>query len=187
MSTGRPTRVFINDQVPRAFGGGYLVIPQSSVVAMDRQDVPAEKDGKLIFLATEIGPAERATIPPTKSLTFELGFLAIEVTPEEFEKAPEGERVALADNNRKYRRWQESDKIEPFRVVLARRRRELRRLEAGDKVKEGRLLGLVNPALALDELSVKCAKLDAAEADRLASRATKEESQKRVDTIVKAR
>jgi multidrug resistance efflux pump len=41
--------------------------------------------------------------------------------------------------------------------------------------------------LALDELSVKIAKLDAAEADRLAAKATKEESLKRVHTIEKLR
>jgi WD40 repeat protein len=187
MVAERPTLVAVNEKPPEAVAGNALVIPMASVVAMDKQDVPAEKDGKLIFLATEIDPAERDSIPPSKRLTFELGFLAIEITAEEFARTPESERVVFADNNRTYRRWKESDKIEPNRVVLARQRREFRRLEAGDRVKEGQLLALVNPALALDELSVKTAKLDAAEADRLSSMATKEESQKRVDTIVKAR
>jgi WD40 repeat protein len=183
----RSTLVTVNEKPPEAAAGNALVVPLASVVVTDKQDVPAEKEGKLIFLATEFDPAERATIPPGKILPFELGFLAVEITPEEFEKTPPAERVAFVDNARKYRRWKETDKIEPNRVALARQRREFRRLGAGDRVREGQLLALVNPALALDELSVKCAKLDAAEADRLASRATKEESIKRVDTIVKAR
>jgi WD40 repeat protein len=184
----RPTVVTVNAKVPEAFGGGSLVIPMASVLTTDKQEVPSERDGKLIFLATEIDPAERGSVPKSKILTYELGFLAIEVTSaEEYAKTPESERVTFADNPRKYRRWKESDKIDPGKVILARQLREFRRLEAGDKVKEGQLLALVNPALALDELSVKTAKLDAAEADRLASKATNEESGKRVDTIVRAR
>jgi WD40 repeat protein len=178
----RPTQVTVT-KVPEPLGGGYLVVPLASVVAMDKQEVPAEKDGKLRFLATEIDPAERKSIPDSKIFRHELGFLAIEITPEEFAKTPENERVVFANTDRKFRRWKESDPVEPNRVVLARQLREFRRLEAGDKVKEGQLLALVNPALALDELSVKIANLDAADADRRSSKATKEESERRLGTI----
>jgi WD40 repeat protein len=182
----RPTQVTVNPEPPEAFGAGDLVVQGVSVVPMDKQDVPAEKDGKLIFLATEIDPAERDTIPKTKLITQELGFLAIQIEPEEFAKTPENERVVFANTDRKFRRWKEGDPVEPGHVVLARQLREFRRLGAGDKVKEGQLLALVNPALALDELSVKIANLDAADAERLSSKATKEESEKRLGTIEKA-
>jgi WD40 repeat protein len=178
-----PTHVTVIPKPPEAFGGGFLVIPTASVVSMDKQDVPAEKDGKLIFLATEIGPGERDTIPKTKIFRYELGFLAFEISEAEFATTPESERVVFPNNPRKYRRWKETDPVEPNRVILARQARDFRRLEAGDKVKEGQLLALVQPALALDELSVKIAKLDAADADRQSSKATKEESEKRVRTI----
>jgi RNA polymerase sigma factor (sigma-70 family) len=159
--------------------------PPAAAAGKERIDVPAERDGKLIFLGTEIAPAERASVPMAKIITYEQSFLAVEITPEEFAKTPEGERVVVP--GRKYRRWKEADPIEPGRVILVRQRRELRRLAAGEKVKEGQLLALVNPALAVEELSVKLAKLDAAEADRLSAQATKEEAQKRVDAIVKVR
>jgi RNA polymerase sigma factor (sigma-70 family) len=161
--------------------------PPAPPAARDHIDVPAERDGKLVLLATEIAPAERARVPKAKVVTHELGFLAVEISQEEFARAPEGERVVFAGNARKYRRWKETDKIEPGKVTLARKMSAFRRLEEGDRVKEGQLLALVNPALALDELSIKIANLGAAEADRLSSKATKEEAQKRVDTLERAR
>jgi multidrug resistance efflux pump len=161
--------------------------PPAADAGKGRIEVPAERDGKLLFLGTEMGPAERARIPKAKILTYELGFLAVAITPEEWAKTPEGERVVFAGNARKYRRWKEGDKIVPGQVVLARKKGEFRRLEVGDTVKEGQLLALVSPALALEELSVKIANLDAAEADRLASKANKEEAEKRVATIESAR
>jgi RNA polymerase sigma factor (sigma-70 family) len=161
--------------------------PPPASTVRDRIDVPAERDGKLVFLATETSPGERARIPKSQILTYELGFLAVEVTPEEFAKTPESERVVFAGNARKYRRWKEGDKIEPGQVVLARKKGEFRRLEVGDTVKEGQLLALVSPALALEELSVKIANLEGADAERLSTKATKEESEKRVATIEMAR
>ncbi len=159
--------------------------PPPADAGKDVINVPAERDGKLLFVGTEVRPGEK--VPPGKLLKAELPFLAVEVTPEEFSKTPESERVSFFGNSRKYRRWKATDKVEPNRVVVARQTREFRRLEAGEKVKEGQLLALINPALAVDELSVKIAKLDGAEADRLASKAMKEEAQKRVDTIRIAR
>src|SRR5690349_3496405 len=87
----RPTQVTVIETPPQAFGGGDLVVQGASMTSTDKQDVPAEKDGKLIFLATEIDPAERASIPKSKIFTYELGFLAIEITPDEFARTPEGE------------------------------------------------------------------------------------------------
>jgi WD40 repeat protein len=185
----RPTQVVLLQKPTQAPGGAFLVVNSCSILTTDKQEVPADRDGRLIFLATEVAPGELDQVPPLKRLPYELGFIAVDITddPEEVARTPEGERVTFADNPRKYRRWKDGDKIEPGKVVLARQPRVFRRLEAGDKVKEGQLLALVNPALALDELSVKIANLDAAEADRLAAKATKEESLKRVHTIEKAR
>jgi biotin carboxyl carrier protein len=164
-------------------------VPPAPAPAAPRDciDVPAERDGKLVLLATEIDPGERASVPKAKIITYEVGFLAVEITPEQFTKTPESERVVFPNDARKFRRWKETDPIDPGRLRMARQLREFRRLEAGDKVKEGQLLALVNPALALDELSVKIAKLEGADADRLASKATKEEAEKRVATIEMAR
>jgi multidrug efflux pump subunit AcrA (membrane-fusion protein) len=162
-------------------------VPPAGDAGRERIDVPAERDGKLLFLASEIDPTERARVPKSRIIRYEQGFLAIQITPAEWAKTPESERVTFADTDRKFRRWKKTDRIDPGKVILARQLREFRRLEAGDKVKEGQLLALVNPALALDELSIKIAKLDAAEADRLATQAANEEAGKRVDTIVRAR
>ncbi len=57
--------------------------------------------------------------------------------------------------------------------------RWFRPLEIGDKVEEGDVIGLVDPAVALDEMQIKMKKLTAAEADRLSSEKTRDEAKVR--------
>jgi hypothetical protein len=69
---------------------------------------------------------------------------------------------------------------------VARQLKSLHRLEVGMSVQEGQLLGLVSPALALDDVAINIARLEAAEADRCAAVKTKEEAEKRYDAMTRA-
>ncbi|MSR30931.1 MAG: HlyD family efflux transporter periplasmic adaptor subunit [Gemmataceae bacterium] len=153
-----------------------LVIPNARITAVERQDVPSEKEGKLLFMGTDVKPARE--VPEKDKFAFRVGFLALELA--------EGEKVAPADEvkiprlqGKKFRRWKEADPIEPGKVVLEFETKVFYKLEAGDDVKEGQLVGLVNPIMALDDLSIKSARLDASEADRRSLEKTRDEAHKR--------
>jgi multidrug resistance efflux pump len=59
-------------------------------------------------------------------------------------------------------------------------KKEYKRLEIGDEVKAGQTVALVDPILALGEVEIKIAAVDAAESDARAARKTKEEAERRV-------
>jgi multidrug resistance efflux pump len=146
----------------------------------ERQEVPAGRDGQLVFLGTEIKPGER--VPPEKVIKAEVGFLAIEIGLAE--KVPPAERLVFRDHpGKEYRRARPGDDHKPDKCVVARETKAYRKLEVGDRVEEGQLLALVDPVLALDELAVKIAKLDAAEAERRASEKTRDEYRKRWENM----
>jgi len=171
-----------------------LVIPEARVLPTDRQEVPSEHDGKLIFLGTELKPEESATVAELKKqgkalpawyINADLGFLAVEVNSGE--QVPAGEQIVFTGSPKVYRRWKEGDQLIPGRVVVAKQTREFRKLEVGDRVERGQLLGLVNPAVAFDELSIKTAKLEAADADYRAAIKTRDEAEKRYDSMTRQR
>jgi biotin carboxyl carrier protein len=149
----------------------------------ERQEVPAEREGKLIFLGTEIKPGEK--VPPGKVIKVEVGFLAVEIEPGE--RIPAEERIAVRGYpGKEYRRVRRGDDIRPDKCVVTHETKAYRKLGVGDRVVEGQLLGLVNPAIALDELAVRVAKLDAAEADRRASLKTRDEYKQRWENMLNA-
>src|SRR5262249_7681629 len=86
-----------------------------------------------------------------------------------------------------YRRAGPDDELAPGQTAVVRQERRYRKLNLGDRVTKGQLLGLINPALAVDDLAIKQAKLEAAEADVHTTVAMKEESKRRLDTIVSLR
>src|SRR5262249_50029388 len=153
------------------------------------------RDGKLIFLATDLTSQEQQEIERLKDevrkgtrmddaqvfdtlekqgklpewcVTSEIGFLAVEI--ESDEKVPPDQRFAFLDRPGKvYRRARKGDNLRPEQCVVAREIKAFRKLEVGDRVKRGQLLALVNPILALDEMAVKNAQFEASEAERRAS------------------
>jgi len=171
-----------------AAGGGprALIIMDARVLPSERQDVPAEREGKLLFLATEAGPAER--IPEDKLITYDVSILAVSINESEWLKTALGERIVDPRNpGRHYRRVLPDDELTPGTTTIVRQTLRFRKLEVGDHVHKGQLLGLINPALALEDLSIKQAKVEAADADALATAALKEESKRRLDSIVSLR
>jgi WD40 repeat protein len=171
-----------------------LVIQAARVLPARRQEVPTELDGKLLFIATDLKPEEAKLIADLKRqgqplpdwyTTAEMGFLAVAVAPGE--QVPPEQQIYFPGNRQMYRRYRPDDKLEPGKTVVGRQVKELCRLEVGMRVEEGQLLALVNPALDLEDLAIKNAKLEAAEADRQASVKTKEEAEKRYDAMTKSR
>jgi WD40 repeat protein len=194
----------------------FFLVQDARVQAIQRQDVPSERDGKLIFLATELTPEEQQQIDKLKEevrqgkfrgtrlddaqvfqvlkeqgklpewcVTHEIGFLAVEVGPNE--SVPAGQRFVFRNRpGKEYRRARPDDDLQPDRCVVARETKAFRKLEVGDHVNERQLVGLVNPVLALDEMAVKNAKLDAAEADRRASEKTRDEYKQRWENMLNA-
>jgi RNA polymerase sigma factor (sigma-70 family) len=168
--------------------------PASPHTPQHRVRVPSETEGKLLFVATDLKPEEARLIAelkregkplPDSYLTAEMAFLAVEAAPGE--QVPPEQQVHFPGNRQTYRPWRPGDKLVPGKTLVARQVKELRRLEVGMRVEEGQLLALVNPALALDDLAVKNARLEAAEADRRAAVKTKEEAEKRYDAMTRSR
>jgi WD40 repeat protein len=186
-----------------------IVIPGGRVTPIDKQEVPAQHDGQLLFIGTEISAAEAAKLPPDRVIRARVGSLWIQLTPDEKAKkqipdseirrwevpvtiggAKEERYAPTSKEVREYRRLREDDdikikeseKIDAQRVQLLPEERYFRRLQEGDEVAEGQLLGVINPSLALDDLAIKMAKLHASVADLVTSQKTRDEAQQRYIT-----
>jgi WD40 repeat protein len=153
-----------------------IIIPNGRVYPIDRQDVPSERDGKLICIATD---QDVKTASPDKLVPdVPFAFLIIEMSKEE--RAKEQPYQIIGD--KAYRLWQPTDDLTPEKVKVWREKRRLRKLQVGEQVKVGQLLAVVNPALAIDELAAKVAKLEAAAADVKVSIKTRDEAEKRYNS-----
>ncbi len=166
-----------------------LIVQDARILAVERQEVPAERDGKLICLATEITPEEESTVPKERIFWQKFGVLAVEVPRSEEQSVPLQDRLYLdgfvyADKTRKmFRPCTEKEELTPGHLQVAYVTKKLRKLEVGDQVKAGQLMALINPVLALDEMAIKVAKLEAGEADVRAAGKTKLEAVRRVDSM----
>jgi RNA polymerase sigma factor (sigma-70 family) len=106
-------------------------------ICRDRVEVPSQRDGVLLVIGTEIKPGEK--VPPDQVVVVKIG-----------------------DEQTKYRRLRE-----------------------GDRVEEGQLLARVDDALARDEAASKKAAVDAARAEWEASAKTRDEALERFKTLEK--
>ena len=151
-----------------------LVIANARISAMERQEIPAEKDGKLLFVGTDIKP--KREIHPDDVFKLTISRLVIE------DEKVSGSDVILLDNksNKKFRLWKGGDDpLPPGKLALDYKETIFYKLEVGDEVQKNQLVALVNPALALDDLGIRAAKLEATESDRRASEKTRDEAHKR--------
>lgn len=149
-----------------------VVIPEATINIVEKQEVASEKEGVLLFIGTDVQMGE--SVPRDKQLPpAQLGFLALNL-----DKPAETEG-SFQVNNRWFRRWRSSDDLVPEKVYLLTENRNVRKLQVGDWVKRGQLLAQVNPAKSTEDVSVKIAKLNAAERARQAAFKTKSEYQRR--------
>src|SRR5207253_5518882 len=96
-----------------------------------------------------------------------------------YEKLAPGEQTFDLRDGKTYRRWRETDRLDLERIKLFKETRLFRRLKAGDRVEKGDLLAVVSQAVPFDDAQVRMAKLDAAQADMLASLKTSAEAERR--------
>jgi WD40 repeat protein len=155
-----PGKIIWNHQKELSGLGSPIVIADARMLPLDRQEVPSERDGQLLIIGTEVAPGDQ--VPPDRLFSATVG------------------RFEFWDG-KVYRIWHESDPAPMAKYVrLRRERKEYKRLEVGDEVKAGQTVALVDPILALGEVDIKIAALDAAESDARASKKTKEEAERRV-------
>lgn len=167
------------ESASRADPKSALVIPNCKLIAVDRQMVSSQREGRLLVLGTELRPGEPAP-PADRLVTVELGVLAIE--PKQGEKVPDDQAVTVKDDPRKLRLWKEGDALDTGKLVIARISRTYRRLEVGDEVRAGQALALLDPTLAVNDLIIRKAKLDAAVAECQAAEKIREEARRIFET-----
>jgi WD40 repeat protein len=184
------------------------IVPGCRLTASDYQEVPSRHDGEILFLGTEIQPAE--VVPKYDLIEEEIGFLAIRLKPNETysghpieikvqelsdpkdskdqkdgKGAPkDAKEPAVKWVKVDFRPFRDRDAIEPYTLVVHKETRQFRRLKPGTVVKEGQLLGWINPELALDEVSIAVAKLNASHAKWIASEETRKEAKVRMDRAI---
>jgi WD40 repeat protein len=170
---GQP-EIFVYRNPARQSLSEPIFIPGATLVIVQKQDVPAEKDGEVLFVGTD-DVEDVDKVPPEKKLPdAELGFLAVRL--EENEPLAEGEtRFHLkGDPVTWYRRVRDREELPPRKIVLSYETRHVRKLQVGDRVHRGQLLALVNPRSAFDDVTMKVAKLNKTDEERLAASSQKD-------------
>ncbi len=186
--TNEPTRPnFASDPVEVIMGsnaGGRVqtayAVPDARILPIDRTEVPSERDGTLLLIGTEVAPGE--VVAKDKKLTAPLYFLVIEVGPGEQVPMEEMFNIPGDLKKRRYRRWMPNDPLKPEALEVVQLPRDFRRLDVGEEVKAGQMVALVDPLLAVRELQIKIAQVNAAESERRASGKTYEEAERRYET-----
>jgi WD40 repeat protein len=163
-----------------------LVFQDARILAMQRQDVPSERDGKLLFLATPARDGE--SVPTSKVLEFEVPMLAVPIDKDAWRNLPEEERLKDMDEKDKYyRAVRYSDSLGPRTTVVIRQKLKFRMLDVGDRVKKDQMLGVINPALAMDELFIKQSGVEIADREIKQSVALYDEYVRRSEQMRKLR
>jgi RNA polymerase sigma factor (sigma-70 family) len=141
-------------------------------------DVASPRDGIVQFVGTEIilKPGEK---PPDGAFQQETTYLVTEATPDDMRplKARPDDWAKIDD--KWYRPLGRREEIRPGKVRIHRAEKWFVPLKKGDAVKPGQLLAVTDPSLAVDELAIKLAKLDTAEAERAAEEKQRDEYRER--------
>jgi WD40 repeat protein len=143
-----------------------LVIPDCRLVPAEREEVPSQREGRLIVIGTEVQSGQH--LPPGRQFK-EVRFpvLAIALKPDE--RVPDNAVITINNDGKKYRTWADGDPLQPDQLAVTWVARRFRRLEVGEEVRAGQVLGLVDPVVDHDELAIRKTKLDTAEAERTGS------------------
>ncbi|MFM7151774.1 MAG: HlyD family efflux transporter periplasmic adaptor subunit [Gemmataceae bacterium] len=172
-----------------------IIIQDGRVLPLERQEVPSERDGKLMLLATPVSQDE--FVPKDKEVRLEVALLGVEW------REGEGDRIGQELSQKRpaikepfedprnpgklYRFPRPGDSLAPGSTKIIRLNLRFRKLSENDEVEKDQLLGIINPSVALEELAIKQSKVDSAAADVRATQAMKEESARRLMQYNKAR
>ncbi|MGL4550727.1 MAG: hypothetical protein ACRC33_06030, partial [Gemmataceae bacterium] len=166
-------------------GGARLAAPMTildaRVMSVQQQNVPAQRDGMLLFLGTEIEPGEY--VSEEKQLAFEITTLAIRVKDErEWASLSARDQLRATGPDGKvgfYRPVTDTDNLLDTETTLIPRKLTFRTLDVGDHVKPGQMLGVINPVLALAEVRKQQQKVDMSQTEVRAAGGMREESYRR--------
>jgi RNA polymerase sigma factor (sigma-70 family) len=137
-------------------------------------EVANPREGIIVFVGSEV-PLDKK--PPANAFKHEMTYLVTEAE----EMGPKADWVQI--NGKWYRPLGKRDEILPGKVRLHQVEKWFVPLTEGDTVKPGQLVALTDPSLAVDDLNIKLAKLDAAEADKLASEKIRDYEKEHYDRI----
>ncbi|MFO0845116.1 MAG: HlyD family efflux transporter periplasmic adaptor subunit [Gemmataceae bacterium] len=193
-----PVRITTSDTTGLALP---LVIQDGRVMPLERREVPSERDGKLLLLATPVLDTNEY-VPEDKLEKMRVSVLAVEWADgddkriereREYSRRP-SLREPFTDPDatgpaaqKRYRLPLAGENLSADTIKIIRLPVKFRRLAEDDEVEAGQLIGIINPAVALEELAIKKAKIDAAIAEVGSSRALKEESIRRFQAMGKSR
>jgi len=170
-----------NEPEPAPNARPRYLIENGLLSVINSQNVSSDFDGKIFFIGTEITDETKLT-PKDEVINQSVWFLGIRLGPNEITSEPvysikqrSGEKVEKVN----YRRWKDTDPVDPKNLLVIRTQKKFRRLQEGDPVKKGEVLGLLDPTRIYNELAIKVNKLDASEAQYRATVKTRDEAEKR--------
>jgi WD40 repeat protein len=152
-----------------------VFIQEGRLNANERQEVPSQADGTLLVIAKEYTPGLGEALPEDLFYRIQVPFLAVEATRDQ---SPMVKLFELEGYKGKlFRRWEPELQLPVGGCVLVQEWRVFKKLQVGDRVKKGELVAMVDPTMNVRKVSVQITRHIAAEADRLASEKTRDESQ----------
>src|SRR5207302_2030520 len=119
-----------------------LVIPDGRIGIIEFVELSSQRPGKILILGVE-APNEPRFDPVTMRQE-KVAFLAVETTEAEAAKlkVPVYKANTIPDDGRRWRRWQEGDRIEPGKVQMMTEMKTFRLLQENTPVVYDQLLGL---------------------------------------------
>lgn len=147
-------------------GPRTLAIPDGRLLVVDRQEVPAQAEGQLLFIGTEMKPGELvAPERKVEQMIYYPALLADPMVPQHLV-----EMVPVEGGGMKpYRRWVPDALLKPLETTVLKKPGQFRKLAIGEYVHKGDLIALVNPELATDELAIAITHFDASHFDHTGS------------------
>jgi WD40 repeat protein len=150
-----------------------LYIQEGRLVPVDKEEIPAEAEGRLLFIGKPYTPREGEVLPEDRFYRVDVPFLAVETTAD---RTPANLCFSLADHEGKlFTRWKQDLPLQVRKNVLVKEPRVFKKLEVGDRVEKGEVVAMVDPILAVNKVAIQITRYDAADADRIASQRTKDE------------
>jgi WD40 repeat protein len=150
-----------------------VVISSARLTALNTPQVPALRDGQISFLGTEVTVKEGEQ-PPPGAFQEKVSYLVTEA-----QQGDEKKDDWVVKEGKWYRPLKDGDEVKPNKIKLLRTVKWFLPVDEGTVVKKGQLLAVVNPVTAVDDLAIKLAKFDAAEADRAAEEKQRDEYKER--------
>jgi hypothetical protein len=148
----QPGVVLIKDDAPLNTLTRSIVIPDGRLLVVEKQEVPAEAEGKLLFIGTEVKSGEM--VSPDREIKQMTFYPAVQADPK---TVPANLLFPLELPNggtKSYRRWMPDLPLRPQETAVAKELVRYRQLAVGETVQKGDLVALVNPEIAVDELYI---------------------------------